>query len=147
MGEASEPFAGQCCARGGQERIDVPNILFVLIVALAVVCAETACRFARWWWTLTEPYLLRELMLGIVFVQAGFLEFASLAVLTTIITIPALYLLLMRIQADVMILAGTFMHLRPAWRLAGRWPPPVLRIVVRCVLAIALAIAIIFIRG
>lgn len=125
----------------------VPELMALSVVfcrvLLAVLCAETGWRYARWWRIVQgeeDTFIMRDLMLGIAVVQAGFLLFAVYALLVARVPHGTLALTVYFI-GDGLITLGTLLHLRPAWRMSRRWKKRVgINVGVRTVTALVLAV-------
>lgn len=89
-------------------------------VLLAFLCAETGWRYWRWWKLVyddSETRLLRDLMIGISLVQIGLMIFSTYALLYGSIPRSGKALGVLFV-GDAFVVLGTFLHLRPAWRLS-----------------------------
>ena len=117
-----------------------------LRVLLFIFCAETAVRYALWWRVVyreEDTRLMRDLMLGIAVIQAAFLLITTSALLFTWAprSGPGVPVLLI---GDCMLVVGTFLHLRPAWRMneiMNRTIP--IRVTVKVVASILIAVILV----
>ena len=103
-------------------KIDIELVFAVVAcrAALLVLCAETAWRYFGWYRASRREAstdILCELMLGIAVVQCGFLIFTIYALAFGRVPREGLALFVYFV-GDLLVTAGTVMHLRPALRIA-----------------------------
>lgn len=105
------------------ESIFAVSIVVFFRVMLLLLCSETAWRYARWWrhvYRDPDTQFLRDLLIGIAVAQSGFLLFTIYALCFSHVPRDDQNRLDLLLVGDSLLVVGTILHLRPAWRMSNK---------------------------